>query len=162
MAIVYRVTRGDGFDLIAAPSQDEDFPIVGVASTLSLGQPLSYQGHFSNDLVVRFKQKAVHAIAFGSKYASPFLHCTKSWAVAVQKCLAAKEANAYLVKIDVVGLSGAQPGIRRASADSGSRPGSGSGSQPGSGWQPASLPAGCPVVIDMSTMQAQQAGEGKR
>lgn len=146
--------RGDGFDLITAPSQDEDFPIAGVASTLSLGQPLSYQGRFSNDLVVRFKQKAMHAIAFGSKYMSPFLHCTKSWAVAVQKCLAAKEANAYLVKIDVVGLSGAQPGIRRASADS--------GSQPGSGWQPASLPAGCPVVIDMSTLQAQQAGEGKR
>jgi hypothetical protein len=161
VATVYRVMRGDGFDLIAAPSQDEDFPIVGVASTLSLGQPLSYQGRFSNDLVVRFKQKALHAIAFGSKYMSPCLHCTKSWAVTVQKYLVV-EANAYLVKIDVVGLSGAQPGIRRASADSGSQPGSGSGSQPGSGWQPASLPAGCPVVIDRSTLQAQQAGEGKR
>jgi hypothetical protein len=153
VAIVYRVMRGDGADLLTAPSQDEDTPIAGVASTLSLGQPLSYQGRFSNDLVVRFKQKALHAIAFGSKHMSPFLHCTKSWAVAVQKYLAA-EANAYLVKIDMVGLSGAQPGNRCASADS--------GSQPGSGWQPASLPAGCPVVIDMSTMQAQQAGEGKR
>ena len=164
MAIVYRVMRGDGADLLTAPSQDEDTPIAGVVSTLSLGLPLAcggrYQGRFSIDPVVRLKQKAVHAIAFGSNYASPFLHCTKSWPVAVHKLLAAKEAKAYLVKIDVVGLSGAQAGIRRASADSGSQPGS--GSRPGSGWQPASLPVGCPVVIDMSTLQAQQAGEGKR
>ena len=36
----------------------------------------SFQGRFSEDPVVRYRQKAMHAIAFGSNYTSPFLHAT--------------------------------------------------------------------------------------
>ena len=89
----------------------------------------------------------MHAIAFGSNYRSPFLHTTKSLAVAAKKLHDSRDANAYMVKIDLVGLSGSQRGLH-----SGSQPGLHSGSQPGA--QPDEEN---PVVVDMSTDQRQKA-----
>ena len=66
---------------------------------------------------------------------------TKSLAVAMGKLEAAQrgwDPEAYLVKINLIGLSGAQPVWS-------------------SGSQPGSLPD-MPVVIDMSTKKQQEAG----
>ena len=145
VTVVYRCMRGDGEDLLLPARSQADAPPV-VASTLSGGRTLqhggSFRGRFSDDPALRFKQKAMHAIAFGSQYATPFLHCTKSLAVAAQKLRAARERGAYLVKIDLVGLSGSQPELRRGGAPCGSQPA-----------------PDHPVVVDMSSQRAQQAGE---
>ena len=93
----------------------------------------------------------MHAIAFGSKYTSPFLHATKSFATAVKKYRdAAGGGVPYLVRIDLTGLSGSQPVLNRG-------PGGSSGSSGPSGSQPAQDAPG-PVVIDMSTDRLQKAG----
>ena len=91
----------------------------------------------------------MHAIAFGSKYTTPFLHATKSWAKAVKKFRDAAEGS-YLVRINLTGLSGSQPALDRSGSSSGSRPAV-------SGSQPAQDAPG-PVVIDMSTACLQKAG----
>ena len=146
---VYRVMKGDYSDfLLPARSQDSlDVPVV--TSTLSLGMPLrhggNFQGRFSEDPVVRYRQQVMHAIAFGSNYDSLFLHCTKSLAVAVKK-LGMARPGAYLVKIDLHGLSGSQPVLQRGSA----------GQRGVSGFQPATPN---PVVIDMSSDRHQKVGE---
>ena len=80
----------------------------------------------------------MHAIAFGSNYRSPFLHTTKSFAVAVSKLNSSRDRDSYLVKIDLVGLSGSQPDA----AD-----------------QPVAAVSGSqPVVVDVSTKKRQEAG----
>lgn len=148
MIEVYRVMRSDGDDLlIPARSQDDLEVPAGVTSTLSLGIPVarggSFQGRFSEDPVLRYRQRAMHAIAFGSNYTSPFLHCTKSLVVAVAKLHKSGQAGSYLVKINLAGLSGSQPAPGRAGMKSAS------GSQPG---EPN------PVVVDMSSDKSQKAG----
>ena len=141
LTAVYRCMRGDGEDLLV-PALSQDISPSDVTSTLSLGMRVQHGGDFrgswSNDPVVRFKQKAMHAIGFGSNYTSPFLHTTKSFAVAVSKLNSSRDRDAYLVKIDLVGLSGSQPDA----AD-----------------QPVAAVSGSqPVVVDVSTKKHQEAG----
>ena len=89
----------------------------------------------------------MHSIAFGLNYTSPFLHTTKSLQKALERLRSTRDEQAYVVKIDLVGLSGSQRG---PPGKFGSQPDAGQGEF---GSQPEN-----PVVIDMSSDRHQKAG----